>query len=107
MRALYQRLGQPALPVMGQSYLPAAHVGHYLDLTFYNLTTVALHDWRTYAEMRAIAKQRYTLHPAPLEFVEPQLPAAGGQNHTAQPVHWGTVSQGVRRRAGAVGRAIP
>ena len=76
VRSLYQRLSQPAIEVSGKAFLPAAHVGHYLDLTFYNLTTVALHDWRTYAEMRAIAKQRYTLHPAPLEFVEPQLPAA-------------------------------
>lgn len=60
---------------MQHAHLPSAHVAHYLDVTFYNLTTVALHDWRTYAEMRAIARQRYTL-AAPLEFVDPQLPAA-------------------------------
>lgn len=34
---------------------------HYLDKTFYNLTTVALHDWATYSEMRNLATQRYGL----------------------------------------------
>jgi hypothetical protein len=76
VRSLCHRLAQPALPLMDKSYWPVAHVAHYLDTTFYNLTTVALHDWRTYAEMRAIATQRYTLAHAPLEFVDPQLPAA-------------------------------
>ncbi|MFT7812597.1 WASH complex subunit 7 [Arapaima gigas] len=39
----------------------AAYVTHYLDKTFYNLTTVALHDWATYSEMRSLAMQRYGL----------------------------------------------
>lgn len=39
----------------------AAYVTHYLDKTFYNLTTVALHDWSTYSEMRNLATQRYGL----------------------------------------------
>jgi len=30
-----------------------ARVGHYLDVIFYNLTTVTLHDWRVYAEVPA------------------------------------------------------
>lgn len=38
-----------------------AFVEHYLDKTFYNLTTVALHDWKTYGEMRSMARQRYGL----------------------------------------------
>ncbi|KAG7274770.1 hypothetical protein CRUP_015757 [Coryphaenoides rupestris] len=38
-----------------------ACVTHYLDKTFYNLTTVALHDWATYSEMRNLASQRYGL----------------------------------------------
>ena len=37
-------------------------VGHYLDLNFYNLNTVALHDWRVYAEMRNLALEKYALH---------------------------------------------
>uniref|UniRef100_A0A8C0IY58 WASH complex subunit 4 n=1 Tax=Chelonoidis abingdonii TaxID=106734 RepID=A0A8C0IY58_CHEAB len=37
------------------------YVTHYLDKTFYNLTTVALHDWATYSEMRNLASQRYGL----------------------------------------------
>lgn len=38
-----------------------AHVEHYLDKIFYNLTTVALHDWKTYDEMRSLARQKYGL----------------------------------------------
>eukprot|EP00163_Fabomonas_tropica_P009505 TRINITY_DN1931_c0_g1_i1.p1 TRINITY_DN1931_c0_g1~~TRINITY_DN1931_c0_g1_i1.p1 ORF type:complete len:1034 (-),score=307.02 TRINITY_DN1931_c0_g1_i1:86-3187(-) len=38
-----------------------AHVAHYLDTTFYNLTTVALHDWKSYGEMRNLAAQKYGL----------------------------------------------
>ena len=34
---------------------------HYLDKTFYNLTTVALHDWKTYGEMRNLCVQKYGL----------------------------------------------
>ncbi|KXJ13474.1 WASH complex subunit 7 [Exaiptasia diaphana] len=47
-----------------------AYVTHYLDSTFYNLTTVALHDWKTYAEMRNMAKQKYSL-----EMTEAHLPS--------------------------------
>ena len=41
-------------------FLPAC-VEHYLNKTFYNLTTVALHDWRTYGEMKNMAEQKYKL----------------------------------------------
>ena len=44
------------------SCLPfAVYVTHYLDKTFYNLTTVALHDWKTYGEMRNLCVQKYGL----------------------------------------------
>ncbi|RZF33686.1 hypothetical protein LSTR_LSTR007064 [Laodelphax striatellus] len=36
-------------------------VESYLQRTFYDLTTVALHDWRTYGEMRSLAKHKYRL----------------------------------------------
>ncbi len=36
-----------------------AKVEAYLQKTFYNLTTVALHNWRTYGEMRALANHKY------------------------------------------------
>ena len=39
----------------------AVHVEGYLNKTFYNLTTVALSDWKTYSEMRALAQQKYAL----------------------------------------------
>lgn len=38
-----------------------AYVEHYLNKTFYNLTTVALHDWKTYGEMKNMAQQKYCL----------------------------------------------
>ena len=44
---------------------------HYLDTTFYNLTTVALHDWKTYGDMRNLAEQKYGL-----VMLEPHLPSA-------------------------------
>lgn len=33
----------------------------YLDRTFYDLTTVALHDWQTYGEMRTLAAHKFGL----------------------------------------------
>ncbi|OQR85262.1 hypothetical protein ACHHYP_12029 [Achlya hypogyna] len=39
-------------------------VTHYLESTFYNLTTVALHDWKTYGEMRQLANDKYGLQLA-------------------------------------------
>jgi WASH complex subunit 7 len=36
-------------------------VRHYLDTTFYNLTTIALHDWKSYGEMRNLAEEKYGL----------------------------------------------
>lgn len=36
-------------------------VEHYLDDMFYNLTTVALHDWRTYRTMHALASYKMGL----------------------------------------------
>jgi len=51
-------------------FLFVEHVTHYLDTTFYNLTTVALHDWRTYGEMRNQANQKYGL-----EMTEAHLPS--------------------------------
>ncbi|XKL60625.1 hypothetical protein PGB90_007682 [Kerria lacca] len=34
----------------------------YLDRTFYDLTTVALHDWQIYGEMRTLAKRKFHLN---------------------------------------------
>ncbi|ESO00575.1 hypothetical protein HELRODRAFT_82872, partial [Helobdella robusta] len=45
-------------------------VENYLDKTFYNLTTVALHDWKTYSQMKVWAKHAYGL-----QLLEPHLPS--------------------------------
>ncbi len=37
------------------------HVTSYLERTFYNLTTVALHDWKTYGAMAALATEKFGL----------------------------------------------
>ncbi|OMJ84458.1 hypothetical protein SteCoe_14412 [Stentor coeruleus] len=34
----------------------------YLDETFYNMTALNLNDWRTYEEMRSLARQKYKLN---------------------------------------------
>ncbi|KAL1493027.1 hypothetical protein ABEB36_011169 [Hypothenemus hampei] len=44
-------------------------VEHSLSTTFYNLTTVVLHDWKTYREMRCLASLEYKL-----ETVDDDLP---------------------------------
>lgn len=36
-------------------------VTHYLETIFYNLTTVALYDWLTYADMRNLAAEKFGL----------------------------------------------
>lgn len=36
-------------------------VTKYLNAMFYNLTTISMHDWRTYGQMRILAKQKFNL----------------------------------------------
>lgn len=45
------------------------HIGSYLSQMFYNLTTVSMHDWRTYGEMRYTAKRKFHL-----DTIEDHLP---------------------------------
>ena len=45
-----------------------AHVTH---TTFYNLATVAFHDWKSYGDMRNLASKNYGL-----DMLEPHLPSA-------------------------------
>ena len=47
-----------------------AHVEAYLEKIFYNLTTVALHNWRTYGEMRGLAEHKFDANT-----VDDHLPA--------------------------------
>ena len=42
-------------------YVWQGRVGHYLDQTFYNLNTVAPHDWKIYTKMRNLAREKYGL----------------------------------------------
>ena len=46
---------------LGENFDIRTRVTHYLDVTFYNLTTVALHDWKVYGQMRNLATQKYGL----------------------------------------------
>ncbi|XP_068215030.1 WASH complex subunit 4 [Palaemon carinicauda] len=41
------------------------YVEQYLERTFYTLTVVAPHDWRTYEEMRNLAASKYNLFTVP------------------------------------------
>jgi WASH complex subunit 7 len=49
------------LNVLGEIVNIRLHVAHYLNRTFYNLTTVALHDWRTYSDMKCLAFEKFNL----------------------------------------------
>ena len=51
------------------NFIPA-FVESYFEKVFYNLTTVALHNWRTYGEMRALAMHKFNA-----ETVDDHLPA--------------------------------
>ena len=55
--------------ILGRKISIKQRVEAYLEKTFYNLTTVSLHNWRTYGEMRQQAKYRFAL-----ETIEDHLP---------------------------------
>jgi WASH complex subunit 7 len=38
-----------------------SRITHYLDKTFYNLTTLTQNDWKTYEQMRNLCKKKYGL----------------------------------------------
>ena len=49
----------PGLETEMVNIIVSAYVEAYLEKTFYNLTTLALHNWRTYGEMRALARHKF------------------------------------------------
>lgn len=51
----------PPLPLAENMICAKRFVEHYLDDMFYNLTTIALHDWRTYRTMHALASYKMGL----------------------------------------------
>ncbi|XP_012275054.1 WASH complex subunit 4 isoform X2 [Orussus abietinus] len=57
------------LPIAGHLISTKRFIEHYLDEMFYNLTTVALHDWKTYVTMQQLANDTLGLH-----LVENHLP---------------------------------
>eukprot|EP01062_Namystynia_karyoxenos_P059273 TRINITY_DN50728_c0_g1_i1.p1 TRINITY_DN50728_c0_g1~~TRINITY_DN50728_c0_g1_i1.p1 ORF type:complete len:1241 (+),score=561.49 TRINITY_DN50728_c0_g1_i1:104-3724(+) len=58
---LQQLLDLASLRLFGEKLCVRAIVEHYLESQFYNLTAMAPHDWKTYEEMRALAKERYNM----------------------------------------------
>ena len=58
------------LNILGRRLSVKQRVEAYLERTFYNLTTVSLHNWKTYGEMRQTAAFRLDLNT-----VEDHLPA--------------------------------
>lgn len=63
-------LRMPPLVILGHRISVKQKVEAYLEKTFYNLTTVSLHNWRTYGEMRQAARIRLGL-----DTVEDNLPS--------------------------------
>ena len=70
LQNLSQFLQVPPIPFGDQYINIKAHVEAYLERIFYNLTTVALHNWRTYGEMRSLALQKFDA-----QTVDDHLPA--------------------------------
>ena len=60
-RPLRPFLDLAPLRVLGLMVNIKNEVTHYLDRNFYNLTTVALHDWRTYSDMKQLAQEKLGL----------------------------------------------
>ncbi|TMW66090.1 hypothetical protein Poli38472_003855 [Pythium oligandrum] len=60
-KVLHRYLDLRPIRLYGKMLDLKQRVTHYLENTFYNLTTVALHDWKTYGEMRNLANDKYGL----------------------------------------------
>lgn len=61
LRPLRPFLDMAPLKFLGIVLDVKATVSHYLDHVFYSLTTLALHDWRTYSDMKALAADKFGL----------------------------------------------
>lgn len=61
---LVHLLGLPPIRVVGILVDIKAEVTHALEKDFYELTTVALHDWKTYGEMASLAAHKYGINLA-------------------------------------------
>lgn len=48
---------------LNHSYISIGYrIENYLSVMFYNLTTISLHDWKTYEEMRHLAEKRFHIN---------------------------------------------
>ena len=61
VRAINKLLALPTLRLRNRLLNVKYHVTQYLNETFYNLTALALHNWRTYGEMAELARQKYDI----------------------------------------------
>ncbi|RYH11489.1 hypothetical protein EON65_38690 [archaeon] len=61
LRPLKPFLDMAPIHFLGRIIYIKQSVTHYLDMNFYNLTTVALHDWKTYSDMRSLASEKFGL----------------------------------------------
>ena len=61
LRPLKQFLELGPIRILNLLVSVKGEVCHYLDTNFYNLTTVALHDWKTYADMKSLAQEKLGL----------------------------------------------
>jgi WASH complex subunit 7/WASH complex subunit 7, C-terminal/WASH complex subunit 7, N-terminal len=58
---LVHLLSLPPIRIFGALVDIKEEVTHYLEKQFYELSTVALHDWKTYGEMASVAADKYGL----------------------------------------------
>ncbi len=61
LRSYATFLSIPSLHILGHVMNVLDEITHHLNKTFYNLTTITLHDWKMYAEMKSLAYEKYNL----------------------------------------------
>lgn len=61
LRSYTTFLSIPSIHILGNIVNIHEEITHHLNKTFYNLTTITLHDWRMYAEMKSLAYEKYQL----------------------------------------------
>jgi len=70
-RDLRRLTAAPPMPLFGETLHLKVNIEHYLDRQFYNLSAISQHDWRTYEELRVLAREKYGLN-----LMEVYLPGA-------------------------------
>ena len=73
VRAISKILALPTLKLRSGLLNIKWYVTQYLNETFYNLTSLALHNWKTYGEMAELSRQKYGIILEKMQLPNQQL----------------------------------